>query len=103
MVRITNPLRPRPMAANNGSGASLLQLPPWFMPQSAKEVLTSWNSPNDPVQTDAGRMGYSVKYISFDSLTKGKIGTDSKNQTPLTNPPGADDSEAKIDMPSIQH
>lgn len=103
MVRITNPLRPRPMAANNGSGASLLQLPPWFMPQTAKEVLTSWNSPNDPAQTDAGRMGYSVKFISFDSLTKGKVGTDSKNQTPLTNPPGADDSEAKIDMPSIQH
>lgn len=104
MVRIANPLRPRPMASNSGGSAGLLQLPAWFMPQTAKEVLTSWNAPNDPPPSaNAGRMGYSVKFIAFDSLINGKVGTDSKNRTPLTNPPGAGDDEAKIDMTSIQH
>jgi Flp pilus assembly protein TadG len=102
MVRITNPLRPRQAAGGNSS--ELLKLPAWFMPQEAKDVLTSWNSPNDPPpKSDAGRLGYSVKFISFDSLKNGKVQPDSKAGTQLANPPGAGDDEANIDMSSIQH
>jgi hypothetical protein len=101
IVRITNPLRPR--QASGGNNTELLKLPAWFMPQEAKDVLTSWNAPNDPPpKSDAGRLGYSVKFISFDSLTNGKVQSE-KNGTPLANPPGAGDDEAKIDMSSIQH
>lgn len=102
MVRITNPLRPRAPAGGSGSG-NVLPLPAWFMPREAKDVLTSWNAANDPPPSDdAGRLGYSVKFISFDSLNRG-IQTDSKDVSQLARPRGAVDDEAKMDMGSIQH
>jgi hypothetical protein len=93
MVRLTNPLRPRNPAS--GGGSNVLNLPPWFMPHDAKDVLTSWNAPNDPIPSnDAGRLGYSVKFVSFNSLTGGSF----------SNRPGASaDEDVKADMGSIQH
>jgi hypothetical protein len=101
-VRLTNPMKPRPNAS--ATSANLLPLPAWFMPQTANEVLTSWNSPNDPApSSDAGRLGYSVKFISFDSLVQQRIKSDTKTGTSPQNPPGQGDEEAKVDMSSIQH
>jgi hypothetical protein len=103
MVRITNPLKPRPVASGaNTSG--LLNLPDWFMPHKAEEVLTSWNHPNDPpMPGDPGRMGYSVKFVAFDALINRRLPTDSATQTKFDNPPGTGDDEALYDMKAIEH
>ncbi len=66
-----------------------------------RKLKTSWNSVNDINLRKEGRVGYSVKFVSFDSLTQHKNRLSDQGDT-LTNdlPP---ESESDQDIPSIKH
>lgn len=61
---------------------------------------SSWNSVNDGDLREDGRVGYSVKFVSFDSLTAHKLSTD--GESTWTNELGQD-PEAEGDIPFIKH
>ncbi len=67
---------------------------------SPSEYKTSWNQPNRSDLRREGRVGYSVKFVSFDSITKQK--TRSDGRTAFSNDISSD-GEASIDIPFIKH
>jgi hypothetical protein len=96
IVRITNPFvqvtpsGPQPISGN----------PEIFMTNDPKQFKTSWNTVNDATYRNEGRVGYSVKFVSFDSLTKKKMTTNGQNT--WSNGLGAD-AEAEADLPFVKH
>jgi hypothetical protein len=70
-----------------------LTLPEWVMPDPDKDrgkILTSWNAPNDPKwlseQKIEGRGGYSVKFVTLDSVNGGNSTQTSDAGDKMTNP-----------------
>ena len=67
---------------------------------NADDVRTSWVETKDSSQLQFGRVGYSVKFISFKSLFNREISTDSvETVSNLFDP----DGDAATDIPKIQH
>ena len=64
------------------------------------QVKTSWSGINDSNLGSLGRVGYSVKFISFDSIQKGKLTTDGAT-TP--NNIISNDGTSENDIPFIKH
>jgi hypothetical protein len=64
-------------------------------------IRTSWSKPNDGVYAKRGRVGYSVKFVSFDSLTVQKQGTGT--QGALWSNDLKRDPELDEDLPFLKH
>jgi hypothetical protein len=64
------------------------------------KIRDSWNTVNDGTFRTAGRVGYSVKFVSFDSLQQKRFTTDGK--TSFTNLVSGD-SETAGDIALIKH
>jgi hypothetical protein len=84
-----------------GSNGQPLALSPNFMATDPNQYRTSWVTTNNSAYTATGRVGYSVKFVSFDSLLNPKSSTDGStmftNSLPI-------DNEAETDgIKSIQH
>ncbi len=96
IVRISNPLVKRnadgSFAPITGSETTVLRDPTVFK--------SSWNTVNDGKMREAGRVGYSVKFISFAALTDKKLTTD--GQTSWGNVMNLD-GDAELDVPFIKH
>ncbi len=88
IARVTDPIRPRPRDAG---GPPKIQVG-GFTLNNAAEMRTSWNDVNDAGVEAEGRVGYSVKFVSFESLMGG-----SRNRIPL------DDPDLESDLQQIQH
>jgi hypothetical protein len=90
IAKITNPFQP-----TSGPGN-----PKIFIGPDPKQIKTSWNSVGDAEYRSEGRVGYSVKFISFNSLTGKKLTTN--GQVTWSNDLSAD-AEADLDLPFIKH
>lgn len=96
IVRITNPFlksagaQPQVISGN----------PQIFMTNNPSDYRSSWNSVNDGNYRTEGRVGYSVKFVSFDSLTAKKLSTNGRD---TWNNNMALDAEAEMDVPFIKH
>jgi Putative Flp pilus-assembly TadE/G-like len=96
VVKITNPFK---KLDTSGAPQNIGGDPKIFMTDT-KAFKTSWNSVYYGTLRDLGRVGYSVKFVSFDSLTSHKNtsnGTDS-----WTNDIDAD-QESSQDFPFLKH
>ncbi len=94
IVRIANPFENRQGAPLKVGGSVMMSDPAQFK--------TSWNTQNDNAKLGAeGRVGYSVKFISFSSLVNPT--TTSDGQTTWTNRNFMLDEEAQNDLTVIQH
>jgi hypothetical protein len=80
--------------------ATQINLPPEIFMQDPKAFRTSWNAPLWGDRRKEGRVGYSVKFISFKNLVSKKLPTN--GQATSTNAPDGD-GEAMTDLPLIQH
>ena len=67
-----------------------------------KKIKSSWNQVLDSQFQSLGRVGYSVKFVSFDSLTKNRMASDVE-KTMWSNTISNMDDEAKEDLSAIQH
>jgi len=96
IVRISNPLMflttngPTPVAAGSGD----------IISTNPTLIKSSWNTVNDGNMRNDGRVGYSVKFVAFDSLTKKKLSTNGNDS--WSNSLGLD-SDAELDVPFIKH
>jgi hypothetical protein len=95
IVRITDPFH----ELQNGAPKLISGNANVFMSTPA-DFKTSWDTVNDSDFRSEGRVGYSVKFISFNSLTSNKSLTDGNNT--WNNSPSLDD-EAGLDVPFIKH
>lgn len=95
LVKITDPFR----RIENGQPKLIGTDQTLFMNQ-AKDFKKSWNVVNDGGMQNEGRVGYSVKFVSFDSLTSHKLPSD--GSTPWSNDLQLDGA-AKLDVPLIKH
>lgn len=117
-VRLANPFKPRPSSTDPAAANGLINLP--FMVKDSPEMLTSWNSPNDPGpgnnvgmtgsgvadgSKNAGRMGYSVKFVSFASLLNPSSPSSPKGSPPRATALGSTlgDENVTHDLNLIQH
>lgn len=91
IVKITNPLPT--------NGPQVGSDPQYFL-TDPKQLKSSWNSVNNGEYRQEGRVGYSVKFISFQNLTKKKLTTDGSSIWTNDLP---SDGEADTDIPFIQH
>lgn len=90
IVRIKNPF----VIINGGIPTPISGDPKIFLTDPQK-LKSSWNEVNDGNFRKTGRVGYSVKFVSFDSLTKHKLSTD--GQTSWTNAlPTSEESDQDI-------
>jgi len=67
----------------------------------ANRLNTSWADLRAGEFAQNGRTGYSVKYISFDSLVNKKVSTNGANS--MSNPPNEIDGTAEIDFKLLKH
>ena len=70
-TRLTDAFTTRPLAP--GAPFGMIPLPPQIMMRDPAAVKTSWNAVNDDSYVGEGRVGYSVKFISFDSLSSKRV------------------------------
>lgn len=94
IVRIADPVNTRPQFGD----VRPINFPGLVM-NDPKDFKTSWNDVNSEDYTKKGRIGYSVKFVSFDSLQKGEVtnGQDSSNNPPVI------DTDAEGDLPYLKH
>jgi hypothetical protein len=95
IVKIMNPF-----VTKNGGQFSPISGNPQYIMTDPREFKTSWNSVNHSMYQSQGRVGYSVKFVSFDSLTKNK--TPSNGTATWTNSFPVD-PEAESDIPFLKH
>jgi hypothetical protein len=94
VVRIGNPFE-------NRQGTPI-NLPATIMMTNPTQFKTSWNTENDNAKLGAeGRVGYSVKFVSFSSLVNPT--TTTNGATVWTNKNFMSDDEAEQDLTVIQH
>ncbi len=72
IARIVDPFRNRPTAAIDPGGKITFEGNPQMQIKGGArdQVRTSWNTEKDPTLAAINRVGYSVKFVSFDSLQK---------------------------------
>lgn len=75
--------------------------PPTFA-TDRNQVATSWNNIKDGAFEELGRVGYSVKLVSFDSLTRRTVTTSSWNPASFQNSATLD-GESEQDVPLLSH
>jgi hypothetical protein len=106
LVRLPDPLMTRPNPTTGAPAAPLAGLPAWLAIDETKptEYMTSWDTPDDPKSRNPGygRAGYSVKFVSFNSLTAQKQATTPAGTNSWSND-FVQDSEISSDMNGIQH
>jgi hypothetical protein len=91
IVVLTNPI---PQNSKLGNASIFLTSP--------ADMRTSWNDVNHQAFRDLGRVGYSVKFVSFDSLTKNRLKTDGAT-TSWTNLLNLSDPDIQSDVDQIKH
>lgn len=97
IARLRNPYR-----TLGADGYEPITLSPDLM-LNAKEVKTSWSDLKDGNFATQGRTGYSVKFVSFQTLReKDGVTSDGKGKI-WTNTPAAVDGDAGEDMIQIRH
>ncbi len=94
IVRISNPFLRKDGTPISGDPTLFLSV------ADASVFKSSWNGVNDGEIRQAGRVGYSVKFVSFDSLTSHKLTT---NGSASWNNGLGGDSEADGDIPLLKH
>jgi hypothetical protein len=97
VVRIKNPLM---QEMPNGPAIPLTAVNPVLTEIIPANLKTSWNKVNDTSMRTDQRVGYSVKFVSFSSLTTNKLTTD--GNTNWSNDLGSD-AESQVDIPFIKH
>ncbi len=100
IVRISDPFSTRADPAT-GAGGQIINLSPRIMVQTFTQAKTSWNAVNDASYRELGRLGYSVKFVSFDSLTRNKAPSTQTGDTWSNDLPLEDD--AQLDVQFIKH
>lgn len=103
VAKLTNPFVIRPPRGREQDPPEPINLPEGLGMRNPAEFKTSWNQPYNENLRAEGRVGYSVKFISFDSLSSPqKILTDGKN--PFSNDiTQSGDGELPSDLPFIKH
>jgi hypothetical protein len=100
IAMITDPLSTRPVG-NTPSQPLKPPLPqPKLLERDLAALKTSWVSEVDEKITSEKRTGYSVKFVTFESLTKRPTSTN--GSTSANNPPKPD-PEADLDLDAIRH
>jgi hypothetical protein len=100
VVRLQDPLRMiNPLTRQTESVSGL---PPSVIMNNPHDFVTSWNDAKDQTLTDRGRIGYSVKFVSFKSLISKQITSD--GTTPMTNDMPTDvEPDSGDDLRAIRH
>ncbi len=93
LVKIVNPFV-------NVPDGSPISGSPFFTMTDSLQIKTAWNNSNRAEYGSLGRVGYSVKFISFASLTKQKL---SSNGSSSWNNSLNMDPESQQDIPFLQH
>lgn len=107
VVQLRNPFKTLPNDTIGGSSQPISMNANLFM-SNPSDIKTSWADVRLQEYKDKGRVGYSVKYVSFDTLTNpgkgGQVanGPNATNPVPWTNPPFLD-SDAGQDVPFLKH
>ncbi len=104
VARLRNPLLNLPDPAAAGTPPTPIQLPNSILVSTPKDIKTSWSEINDRALEEAsqGRVGYSVKFVAFETLlSKPQNTTDQDTWT--NKPDGREGSEADINSPSLKH
>jgi hypothetical protein len=96
VVRIANPMMTRPVG-----GATSARISNPFAVQDPKDLKTSWNDVKHDAFESKGRIGYSVKFVSFEYLQRGGINTDGAGGTASNTIPS--DAETDADIQFIKH
>jgi hypothetical protein len=97
---LTDPLSQRPTDVGAGGTPGPITVDPSVVLNDPVKIRDSWNKVNDGNFRKLGRVGYSVKFVSFDSLVKKSFATDSKGTT-FTN--GVGDGQSADDLAMIRH
>jgi hypothetical protein len=95
IVRLSSPFVQTNGAAPQASNREI------FLPPDPKQFKTSWNTVNDGNYRNEGRVGYSVKFVAFDSLTRKKLTTNGGST--WNNNPQPPDAEAEADIMMLKH
>ncbi len=98
IARIVDPFSTRPDGA--GGPVGKISVAP-LSADDPKKSRSSWNDVRDGKFVEAGRIGYSVKYVSFKTLLTRNQSSD--GGTSWTNTPKAIDSIAENDFPKLSH
>lgn len=72
-------------------------------PEQTRKINSSWNDVKDKKYIARGRTGYSVKFVSFESLNSGNLVADSGGNTMLNMIKSGLDGEAEADVEKILH
>jgi len=97
IVKIANPLFYR----DPQTGANTQARVPGISIQDPKTLHTSWNKVNDSAYRSEGRIGYSVKFVSLDSL-RNPASSDANGATSHKNV-DFEDETAKQELTNIKH
>jgi hypothetical protein len=100
VVMLVDPMSQRPTDVTAGGAIGPISVDPSIMMNNPTQIRDSWNTVNDGGFRAAGRVGYSVKFVSFDALENRKFTTDGK--TSYTNL-FAGDSESSGDILQLKH
>jgi hypothetical protein len=99
VATITNPFK---LVTNDGTPPQDIVGDPNLILTSGNplEFKTSWNKPRRSDLQAQGRVGYSIKFVSFDSIAQHQT---SSNGQDLPNNDIGGDAEASLDIPFIKH
>ena len=100
IARITDPVRPRPDTGGDVDKPIVIPGSAPIVMSDPKALKSSWNGVRDGNLKQAGRVGYSVKYISFKSIREHSNSTNGSDRWSNSIDP---DAEAQADLPVIQH
>ncbi len=101
VARIVDPFRSRPDATVDPNGKLNFETYPDMQVKAAQraQARTSWNTEKDAELTAINRVGYSVKFVSFDSLSKTR--TNLSGSTPANISFG--NGDANEDIRKLKH
>ncbi len=100
VARLTDPFFTRPDPSGGGGTGQMIGLDPRIMVRTDAQAKTSWNAVYEGAYRPRGRLGYSVKFVSFDSLTRNKAPSNG-SETWSNDLPQED--ETGMDLPFIKH
>jgi hypothetical protein len=104
VARLRNPMLNLPNPSAPGTPTDPIQLPDTIMVNNPKDIKTSWADLNDETleQAGQGRIGYSVKFVAFETLLSKPQNTTDQD-TWANRPDGREGSEADINSPMMKH